>query len=29
MKIGLPIPDKLKVILAQLHNRNDKKEDEH
>ena len=26
--IGLPIPDKLKDILAQLHNRDDKKEDE-
>ena len=26
--IGLPIPDKLKDILAQLHKRDDKKEDE-
>ena len=26
--IGLPIPDRLKDILAQLHKRDDKKEDE-
>ena len=26
--IGLPIPDKLKSILAQLHNRDDKEDDE-
>lgn len=26
--IDLPIPEKLKDVLAQLHNRDDKKEDE-
>ena len=26
--IGLPVPEKLKDVLAQLHNRDDKKEDE-
>ena len=26
--IGLPVPEKLKDVLAQLHTRDDKKEDE-